>query len=202
MIPELQSFFKKILPPKQLLLLKEFDKLLKDYNDHQSQLHSKLVTIMKERVAFYATKFLSMNWDDPDPKDLSTEPRLSNYIIGLVKETTNLYKVLIKYLSISVVKSIMTEIFQFYDVKLEEEFKKINFYTSAGKGRLLKEVEYYLENLGSLSLIDGPGNHLEIVVNNIKIKDPLSVNETIPAISSQPANAARKATLFFNMRKS
>ena len=58
MIPELKAFFMQLIPPKQHLLLEEFEKLLKDYNDHQNQLHSKLVTIMKERVAFYGTKLL------------------------------------------------------------------------------------------------------------------------------------------------
>lgn len=76
-----------------------------------------------------------MNWDDPDPKEMSIESGVSNNIIGLVKETSNLYKVLIKYLPLRIVKTIMTEIFTFYNVKLEEEFKKINFYSSAGKGR-------------------------------------------------------------------
>ena len=54
---------------------------------------------------------------------------------GLVKETGNLYKVLIKYLPVCIVKQIMTDIFTFYDLKLEEEFKKTNFYTSVGKSR-------------------------------------------------------------------
>ena len=99
---------------------------------------------MKERVAFYGAKFLvntillkqqTINWDEPDPKEFNNELQASIHISGLVKETNNLYKVLIKYLPVSIVKNIMTEIFTFYDSKLEEEFKKVNFYTSIGKNR-------------------------------------------------------------------
>lgn len=152
-----------------------------------------------------------MNWDEPDVKEFSVETGVSNHICGLVKETSNLHKVLIKYLPVPIVKSIMTDIFTFYDSKLEEDFKKINFYSSSGKGRLLKEIGYYLESLGNLSYIEGPSNHLEIVLNNIKIKDPLSIVNTpstpIDPLSSvnmanQASNTTRKPALFFNMRKS
>lgn len=151
-----------------------------------------------------------LNWDEPDPKEFSPESGVSNNICGLVKETCNLYKVLIKYLFIQTAKNIMTDIFTFYDSKLEEEFKKINFYSSSGKGRLLKEIGYYLEALGNLPHIDGPSNHLEIVLNNIKIKDPLSAStvNTANTVSASETvhvgvnNTARKPNLFFNMRRS
>ncbi len=146
-----------------------------------------------------------MAWDEPDPKEFSVESGVSNHICGLVKETCNLYRVLIKYLPVPTVRSIMTEIFTFYDSKLEEDFKKIKFYSSLGKGRLLKEIGYYLESLGNLSYIDGPSNHLEIVLNNIKILDPLSAIPIDPLsgvnMASQASNTTRKTNLFFNMRK-
>lgn len=37
--------------------------------------------------------------------------------------------------------------------------------------RLLIDVQYLMQKLSSLDGVDGPGNHLEVVVNNIKIKD-------------------------------
>ena len=37
--------------------------------------------------------------------------------------------------------------------------------------RLLAESQYFIEHLGLLDDVDGPGNNLEVVVNNIKIKD-------------------------------
>ena len=65
----------------------------------------------------------------------------------------------------------MSQIFDFYNLRLEEELKKVDFFTSAGKSKLLAEVQYFIENLSLLEQVDGPGNHLEDVVNNIKIKD-------------------------------
>ncbi len=37
--------------------------------------------------------------------------------------------------------------------------------------RLLIDVQYFIGALSALDGVDGPGNHLEVVVNNIKIKD-------------------------------
>ena len=37
--------------------------------------------------------------------------------------------------------------------------------------RLLIDVQYLISQLSSLEGLDGPGNHLEVCVNNMKIKD-------------------------------
>lgn len=100
----------------------------------------------------------------------------------LVKETCTLFKVLFKYLSSDALKKIMAEVFRTYSQKLDEELRKLDLFSSAGKNRfdldltrLLIDVQYYIEKLGSLDGIDGPGNHLEVVVNNIKIKDKRAI---------------------------
>ena len=78
--------------------------------------------------------------------------------------------------------------------------------------RLLNEVRYYLENFSNLSHIDGPSNHLEIILNDVKIKDPriasndplsnpLNISNTGPALTSQASSTTRKPNMFFNMRK-
>lgn len=89
----------------------------------------------------------------------------------LVKETSTLHKVISKYLPKESVKSIMNEVFRTSNRKLEEEVKKIDLFTAAGKNRLLVDAHYFTETLAQLDSCDGPGSHLEVVVNNIKIKD-------------------------------
>ena len=77
----------------------------------------------------------AINWDNPDPKDFSPELSVTIHMVSLVKETSNLYKVTVKYLPIEVARKIMGDIFIYYNKRLEEEFKKIDFFSSAGKSR-------------------------------------------------------------------
>lgn len=54
---------------------------------------------------------------------------------SVVKETSNLYKVTVRYLPLDTIKLIMNSILKQYNVKLEEELKKMDFFTSSGKSR-------------------------------------------------------------------
>jgi len=170
-IPHLKASLSTKLPQKQQVLLTDFDRLMRDYREHQSELYTKLVGIMQERLWVHCKSLMGINWDSPDAKDFSVEEGVSLYIAMLVKETSTLFRVLFKYLSSDSLKKIMGEVFKVYGSKLEEELRKLDLFSSAGKNRLLIDVQYYIEKLGALDSIDGPGNHLEVVVNNIKIKD-------------------------------
>lgn len=44
----------KRLPVRQQVLLTDFDRLLRDYREHQSELYAKLVSIMNERLVVHA----------------------------------------------------------------------------------------------------------------------------------------------------
>ena len=46
------------MPQKQQILLKDFDRLSKDYKEHQNELHQKLVSIMEERVIAHSAELL------------------------------------------------------------------------------------------------------------------------------------------------
>jgi vacuolar protein sorting-associated protein 54 len=107
---------------------------------------------------------------------------------NLVKETTTLYKVLSKYLPPDSLKSILNEVFRAYVRRLEEELRRIDLFSSAAKNRLLIEVQYLIAQLSSLDGVDGPGNHLEVCVNNIKIKDKRTYVSAVPRGSISPAS--------------
>ena len=189
-IPNIKTTLETYLPPKQQVLLGDFDRLCKDYCDHQNELHTKLISIMQDRLVMQIQKLLIIQWDNPDSKDMSTETNVSISMTNLVKDTVNLYKVIIKTLPLKTSRFIMNEIFCNYNKKLEEELKKIDFFTSGGKSRLLAEVQYLIEALSALEDIDGPGNNLEVIVNNIRIKDKRQTNLNPSKPSSSSTNAS------------
>ncbi|TPX53415.1 hypothetical protein SeMB42_g00804 [Synchytrium endobioticum] len=174
LIPYLKVGIQLHLPPKQAVLLNDMDRLIKDYRDHQAELYAKLVGIMMERVTVHSKNLLAVNWDSPSPKDFAEEDGdVSTHMVTLVKETMTLHKVLAKYLDPETLKTVMGDVFKSYVKRLEDDLKKLDLFTSAGKNRLLIDVQYFIFKLSSLHGCDGPGTHLEVAVNNTKIKDRL-----------------------------
>ncbi|KAJ3042297.1 hypothetical protein HDV00_007664 [Rhizophlyctis rosea] len=189
-IPHLKNMIQRHLPPKQHVLLGDFDRLLRDYKDHQSELYVKLVSIMTERLRVIAESLRNINWDSPDPHDFPAEATISLHMDNLVKETSRLHTVIMRYLSTETVKYIMQQVFASYTQRLEESLKTIDLYSGAGKNRLLIDIQYFIQRLSALDGVDGPGNHLEVVVNNIKIKD----RRTAPAAAAAPQMNARASS--------
>ncbi|KAJ3100087.1 hypothetical protein HDU96_010471 [Phlyctochytrium bullatum] len=127
----------------------------------------------------------AINWDKPEGKDFPADEPASAAMLQLAKETVTLHRVLSKYLDVESLRKIMTNVFRLYNNKFEEELRSVELFTSAGKNRylaiapnadshphrLLIDIQYLINQLSSLDHVDGPGNHLEVVVNNIKIKD-------------------------------
>jgi vacuolar protein sorting-associated protein 54 len=127
---------------------------VQDYKDHQGELYAKLVAIMQERLHVqsknllvgakllsYATRLLTffkaVNWDTPDAKDFSPDNSSTVHMASLVKETSTLHRVLSKYLGSDTLRFVMSEVFKEYTKKLEDDFKKLDLFTSAGKNRLI-----------------------------------------------------------------
>ncbi|KAJ3270487.1 hypothetical protein HDV01_007794 [Terramyces sp. JEL0728] len=170
MIPYIKQALSELLSQRQLVLLNDFEKILRDYKDHQNELFVNLINTMSERSTIHVQTIANINWDTPEEKDLTPEG-ISQPIYQLVTETATLHKLLSKYLQLESTKMIMQNVFQTYNKKLEEEYKKLSIYSSAGKTRLLNDIQFFMEVLNQFDGIDGPGSQLEICVNNIKIKD-------------------------------
>jgi len=93
LIPYIRETFRRHLNSKQAVMLVEFDKLKRDYQEHQNEIHSKLIAIMGERLSAHCKSLQEIRWDVPSlPQGPST------YVEQLVKETVTLHKVLSKYL--------------------------------------------------------------------------------------------------------
>lgn len=50
LIPYVRETFRRHLSAREAVLLVEFDKVKRDYQEHQNEIHSKLVSIMGDRV--------------------------------------------------------------------------------------------------------------------------------------------------------
>jgi vacuolar protein sorting-associated protein 54 len=94
-------------------MLTEFDKLKRDYQEHQNEIHAKLVAIMSDRLAVHVgslrVSLLSVSTTGADEQEINWEavPEKAGprpYAEMLVKETATLHKVLSKYLAPSTVE--------------------------------------------------------------------------------------------------
>jgi len=93
LIPYIRETFRRHLNPKQAVMLVEFDKLKRDYQEHQNEIHAKLIAIMGERLSTHCKSLQEIRWDVPPPQQGPNA-----YAEQLVKETVTLHKVLSKYL--------------------------------------------------------------------------------------------------------
>ena len=131
LIPYVRETFRRHLSPKQAVMLIEFDKLKRDYQEHQNEIHAKLIAIMGDRLTAHI-RTLQVRFAFPCPpiwftfscfpsvlpssadKDGAVQavkwdvPKegggVNDYMEVLVKETVTLHKVLSRYLPSSVVE--------------------------------------------------------------------------------------------------
>lgn len=99
LIPSLKECVGRYMPSKHGVLLGEFDRILKDYKDHQGEIHAKLIAIMNERMSVHVKAMQVIDWDSTEEApSVAGKSGAHNYMETLVKETMTLHKVLSKYL--------------------------------------------------------------------------------------------------------
>ncbi|WWC68573.1 uncharacterized protein I206_102503 [Kwoniella pini CBS 10737] len=159
LIPYIREFVRRHLSPKQAVMLTEFDKLKRDYQEHQNEIHAKLVAIMSDRLAVHVGSLREIDWEATPNRDA---PR--PYAEMLVKETATLHKVLSKYLAASTVDSVMSEVITAIVHRLSEEYSKIEFKSEEAKKRMLQDVALLIIKLTPLSESGKEVNKLETLV--------------------------------------
>ncbi|KAJ1567300.1 hypothetical protein HK405_006444 [Cladochytrium tenue] len=195
LIPLVKAAIANQLPPKQHVLLADFDRLERDFGDHQNELYAKLVSIMNDRLSVQCSNLTALNWDSCGDDDLIPDGSCTTHMFTLVKETLTLHRVLVKYLDNKTLRRVFDDVYKSYNKRLDDELKKVDLFTSGGKNRLLMDVQYLINALTALDGIDGPGNHLEVVVNNIRIKDRrMMATHTGPPTPSSAASAGGGST--------
>ncbi|KAI0362663.1 Vps54-domain-containing protein [Trametes cingulata] len=160
LIPYIRETFRRHLSQKQAVMLIEFDKLKRDYQEHQNEIHAKLIAIMGDRLTAHIRSLQAVRWDVPKEGG-----GVNEYMEVLVKETVTLHKVLSRYLPSSIVEFVMTQVFAAINHRLSEEYAKIELPSLEAKERLLADARYLQEKLTGLKNVAAPTAMLETVVS-------------------------------------
>lgn len=111
LVPRLKECVSSYMSSKQADLLSEFDRIMRDYANHQNEIHIKLVSIMNERFTAHVKAMQSIQWDEEENEN-AINKQANLYMETLVTETIRLHKVLSKYLPIEDLKVIYIYIYK------------------------------------------------------------------------------------------
>ncbi|KAI0748630.1 Vps54-like protein-domain-containing protein [Daedaleopsis nitida] len=167
LVPYIRETFRRHLSQKQAVMLIEFDKLKRDYQEHQNEIHAKLIAIMGDRLTAHIRTLQAVRWDLPKEGDGAND-----YMEVLVRETVTLHKVLSRYLPASVVEYVMTQVFAAINHRLSEEYTRIELPSLEAKERLLADARYLQEKLTGLKNVNAPTAMLETIVSEKRIAIP------------------------------
>ncbi|KAJ4487727.1 vacuolar protein sorting-associated protein 54 [Lentinula aciculospora] len=179
LVPYIRETFRRHLNSKQAVMLIEFDKLKRDYQEHQHEIHAKLIAIMGDRLSAHIKSLQAIDWNVP-----KTGGGVNDYIVLLVKETVTLHKVLSRYLSAAVVEDVMSQVFAAINHRLSEEYSKIELPHAEAKLRLLEDVRFLHQKLSALKTVGKPSMMLETVVQE----------KPIPKVPGAPPTPTRNGS--------
>ncbi|THH06493.1 hypothetical protein EW145_g4050 [Phellinidium pouzarii] len=162
LIPYVRECYRRHLNPKQAVMLIEFDKLKRDYQEHQQEIHSKLVAIMGDRLSAHCRTLQNVDWSVP-------REGVNEYMTVLVKETVTLHKVLSRYLQEGVLEFIMTQVFASINHRLSEEYGKIELPSEDAKDRLMRDARYLHQHFSGLKNVKASAGMIETVVGEKQV---------------------------------
>ena len=142
LIPSLRGLMKRYLKTTQIVLLSDFDKLQRDFREHQFEIHAKLVSIMGDRVQVHSKALAQL---DVHKCDSHLQP-----MRDLVRETGTLHRVMTQYLQASVVQAISTRVFSDIDVRMAHAISAMDVRSSDAQKLIVSEVEHLNEKMQSI----------------------------------------------------
>ncbi|EKM82490.1 hypothetical protein AGABI1DRAFT_117956 [Agaricus bisporus var. burnettii JB137-S8] len=158
LIPYVRETFRRHLNQAEAVLLVDFDKLKRDYQVHQTEIHAKLISIMGDRLTAHIESLKAIDWAQPNDGGVNA------YMQTLVKETVTLHKVLSRYLSAAVV-----EVFAGINHRLSEVYGKIELPSQDAKLRLLADTKFLHKELSGLKNVMASMGMLETVVSEKQV---------------------------------
>lgn len=186
LIPYIREFIRRHLNPRQAVMLVEFDKLKRDYQEHQNEIHAKLVAIMADRLAVHVAELREIDWEaTPDREGPNS------YCLMLAKETATLHKVLSKYLSPSTVDDVMSKVITASVNRLSEEYSRVELRSEDAKKRMLQDAALIGARMGPLAESGATVASLEALVREKTTpRKPVAqaMRGLLPGGSEQPAD--------------
>eukprot|EP00475_Leptophrys_vorax_P006829 TRINITY_DN14262_c0_g2_i1.p1 TRINITY_DN14262_c0_g2~~TRINITY_DN14262_c0_g2_i1.p1 ORF type:complete len:475 (-),score=122.86 TRINITY_DN14262_c0_g2_i1:47-1471(-) len=152
MIPVMLRSVQERLSPKHHRMLKEFDRVVKDFKDHRSEIFQKLVKIMEDLVVSYSTKFVKDMQSKYNlvpnrnklPDKVPVDQEVHSTIKTLMKQCKQLYRVLSSFVTPSQRDEIFNQISHVFSSTLHKQLSSLNF--------ALAEDEKQLRNYVSLQM--------------------------------------------------
>ncbi|CAO1601089.1 hypothetical protein XANCAGTX0491_004753 [Xanthoria calcicola] len=165
-------------------LTTNFDKVKRLYQQHQDGVHEKFVEIMSARASAHVNAMKKINWDAPVKDAQAVNP----YMETLIKETLTLHKVLSKFLPEMTIRMIMDPVFNSYREQLSKGFLDVEVKTSAGKSRMLHDIENLQSRMGKLEGSARFSEHLlSVVQNKLVAQEALQPGESQTAQTEKPS---------------
>ena len=150
LIPYIRECLRRHLRAKQAIILVDFDKLKRDYQEHQYEIHAKLVAIMGDRLTVHCKTLQGIDWEKP----MSSQPNA--YMETLVKETGTLHKVLQKYLPGSALEMVMMQVLSAINSRLADEYGRLAITSDAARDRILEDAKYMKIKFAELKGLERP----------------------------------------------
>ncbi|KAF8974106.1 hypothetical protein BGZ46_009779 [Entomortierella lignicola] len=191
LIPFIKDWIRSKMTDKQMVMLTEFDRILRDFQEHQNEIHGKLVTIMTERLALHMRSMTNPAVVDYDALNKPAQ-QLANgggnvnaFMDGLVKDAITLHKVLSRFLPAASMRRVIDEVLQIFTTRLEEEIQKLPITTPLGKTRLQADVAYFGQKLGPVDPNGIIGPRLMKQVKELILADKKSATPPTPGGTAQ-----------------
>ncbi|KAF6835265.1 garp complex component [Colletotrichum musicola] len=142
-IPYIREFVRRHGPTGQsgAKLREEFDKVRRGLQEHHDAIFQKMVDMMVSRAGALCEKALETEWDNESPECVR------KFMADLVRDTSKLYKVLVKYLPPRLVGQVMVPVFASYGEQLGNAFEKADPETKTGRDCMIRDIEHLASKL-------------------------------------------------------
>ncbi|KAF5646219.1 vacuolar sorting-associated 54 [Fusarium sp. NRRL 52700] len=162
LVPRISGFVGRHVPAGSAneAIANQFEKVKHAFKEHKDYICRKLITIMESRVSSYSKRAREINWEGETPQDVR------KYMVGLVRDTSRLYKAISKRMHKEVVQLIMASISTIYKDHLGVVFIEIVVEEESGRKCMVKDVEYLDERLGKIPGFGGLCLYLSDIVKS------------------------------------
>ncbi|TIC71263.1 hypothetical protein E3Q02_00162 [Wallemia mellicola] len=189
LIPYIREAVRRRLKTNQATLLIEFDRLKRDYQEHQYEIHAKLVSILGDRLTAHSKALAATKFDRAKEEE-KTKP--NSYAEGLVKETATLHRVLNKYLLEATVQFVFKQVFDAINKRIGDYYQRLPIKTELGKEKLMTDARFLCARLNALQGIDELGTSLIDIANNRQVSKS-SIDSPRPSMSIEADQMARRS---------
>ncbi|EAQ86482.1 hypothetical protein CHGG_07735 [Chaetomium globosum CBS 148.51] len=182
-IPHVREFVRRHCGsgPATSSVMGEFDKARRAFQEHQNNIYDKLIEIMSGRALAGTKKLKAISWDQ------ESKPVVNEYMETLAKETSILHRNLTKHLPEGTVRMIMMPVFKNYKDTFGAAYQAAELETEQGRGRMLRDVEFFQSRLGKLDGFEDAGDYLLKVIRGKQIIAPPPPPAPAPAPAPEPA---------------